>query len=124
MQQGGTEALPIGEMDLQSPGLHDHRLVTAGLGNQGKISDEFAATSVVMLRDDVGDGFPDPGYLSEPLLFDESLDRDGERPQAVSRARISFCAVWIPPRSAVRCAYSRNCFAISRAPALATAPPE
>jgi hypothetical protein len=50
---------------------------------------------LVKLGDDIRDGLPHAGDLRQSALFDETLEGDSERGQAVGRSGIRFGSVWI-----------------------------
>lgn len=44
----------------------------------------------VQFGDDVGDGLSDARDFGEPTFFDQHIERDGERGQAIRRARVGL----------------------------------
>jgi hypothetical protein len=78
------------------------------------------SATLVKLGDDVSDRLADAGDFGKSIFSDEFIERNGQGRHAVGGARVGFCPVGLPPRKAVRCAYSRRRLATVRASREAT----
>jgi hypothetical protein len=58
--------------------------------------------------DDIGDCVADTRDFGETTFGNQHIEREGEGGQAIRCARVGLGSIGLPPRNAVRCAYSRS----------------